>query len=101
MTPSFLLSLALVVFFIGLFGVLFRRNFIVVLMSLELMLNAANFALVVVSQTFGEMGVEGHFLVLMVLMIAAVEVSIGLALAVHMYRTGESVDVEEFNRLPR
>lgn len=101
MTPTMILGLAVVLFSIGLFGVLFRKNFIVILMSLELMLNSANLAVVGASQMFGEQGLQGHFLVLMVLIIAAVEVAIGLAIAVHMYRTTESVEVDSLSELPK
>lgn len=99
MNTVFLLSLSVVLFAIGGFGAIFRRNFLVVLMSLELMLNSANLALITLSQTFGPMGVEGQFFVLLVLIIAASEVSIGLALAVNMARLKDKVDVEEFSKV--
>ncbi len=101
MTPVFVISLALIMFAIGLFGVLFRKNFIVILMSLELMLNSSNLAIVGASQMFGEQGVQGHFLVLMILIIAAVEVAIGLAIAVHMARTADTVEVDSLSELPK
>ncbi len=99
MNTIFLLSLAVVLFAIGGFGALFRRNFLIILMSLELMLNATNLAIITASQTFGEMGVEGQFGALLVLIIAASEVSIGLALAVNMVKLKDNLDVEEFKEL--
>ena len=101
MNAIFLISLAVVLFAIGGFGAIFRKNFLVVLMSLELMLNATNLAIVSASQMFGATGVEGQFLVLLVLVIAASEVSIGLALAVNMARIKDKVEVEEFSELNR
>ncbi|MEO0139396.1 MAG: NADH-quinone oxidoreductase subunit NuoK [candidate division WOR-3 bacterium] len=101
MNTIFLLSLAIVLFAIGGFGAIFRKNFLVVLMSLELMLNATNLAIISASQTFGVMGVEGQFWALLVLIIAASEVSIGLALAVNMARLKDKVEVEEFKGLNR
>lgn len=101
MTPVFVLSLAFILFSIGLFGVLFRKNFIVILMSLELMLNSANLAIVGASGMFGGKGVQGHFLVLMILIIAAVEVAIGLAIAIHMARVAGTVEVDSLSELPK
>ncbi len=99
MNTVFLLSLAFVLFMIGGFGALFRRNFLIILMSLELMLNATNLAIISASQTLGDMGVEGQFWALLVLIIAASEVSIGLALAVNMARIKGSLDVEDFKEI--
>ncbi|NPA80888.1 MAG: NADH-quinone oxidoreductase subunit NuoK [Thermotogae bacterium] len=101
MSPALMLSVALILFAIGLFGVLFRRNFLVILMSLELMLNASNLAILTASQMFGKDGLQGHFLVLMILVIAAVEVAIGLAIAIHMYRTANTVEVDALSELPK
>ncbi|NPB03276.1 MAG: NADH-quinone oxidoreductase subunit NuoK [Thermotogae bacterium] len=101
MNPTLVIGVSLIIFSIGLFGVLFRRNFLVVLMSLELMLNSANLTVIAASQTLGPEGIQGHFLALMLLIVAAVEVAIGLAIAVHMYRQSNSVDTDAFSQLPK
>ncbi len=81
----------------GAAGVILRRNLIVVLMSVELMLNAVNLAFVGVARTVGDTG--GHVMVLMIFVVAAVEVAIGMAIVVNMFRQRESISVDNFNAL--
>lgn len=90
-----LLSAAL--FLIGVLGVLIRRNVLVVLMSIELMLNAANLALV----SFGaaRQSLDGQVLALLVMAVAAAEVAVGLALIVTIFRRQDTVDVDQVNLL--
>ena len=83
MTVSFLL------FALGLLGVIMRRNLLVIYMSLELMLNAANLALVSFSR-FND-NLNGQILVFFIITVAAAEVSVGLALIVALYRNGTPV----------
>jgi NADH-quinone oxidoreductase subunit K len=81
----------------GLFGVVARRNLIVVLMSIELMLNAVNLAFVGISHALGDNA--GHVMVLMIFVVAAVEVAVGMAIVVNMYRQRHSISVDTFDAL--
>ncbi len=90
-----LLSAAL--FSAGVYGVLARRNAILVLMSIELMLNAVNLNLVAFSQLFGDL--TGQVFALFVITVAAAEVGIGLAIVILIYRNRESVDVDKVDLL--
>lgn len=90
-----ILSAAL--FTIGVLGVLIRRNAIVVFMSVELMLNAANLALVAFARE--RLGVEGQVLVFFVITVAAAEVAVGLALLVAIFRSKQTADVDEVSSL--
>ena len=89
------LSLSAVLFVIGVLGVLLRRNAIVIFLSIELMLNAANLALVAFSQTFGD--VNGQILVFFVMSVAAAEAAVGLAIIIALFRNRETVNVSEIN----
>jgi len=90
-----LLSAAL--FILGVLGVLLRRNAIVVFMSVELMLNAANLALVAFARQ--RLSVDGQVLVFFVITVAAAEVAVGLALLVAIFRTKQTADVDEVSTL--
>jgi len=91
--PSPYVALASVVFFIGVLGVLLRRNALIVLMSIELMFNAANLALVAFSRAW--VNNAGHVFVFLVITVAAAEAAIGLAIVVAVFRRAENVDVDE------
>ena len=97
MNPNNYLILAAILFTIGAFGVLVRRNALVIFMSIELMLNAANVAFVAFSRQFGEL--DGQIMVLFVLTVAAAEVAVGLAMIVAIFRTRASINVDELNSL--
>lgn len=84
-------------FVIGFFGVLLRRNALIMLMSLELMLNASNVALVGFSRYHGTL--DGILFVFFIIPIAAAEVAVGLAIIVALYRRRETVMVNELNAL--
>ncbi|MBI4640940.1 MAG: NADH-quinone oxidoreductase subunit NuoK [Candidatus Tectomicrobia bacterium] len=84
-------------FTIGVIGVLIRRDAITILMSVELMLNAANLAFVAFS--FYLQSIDGHIFVFFVMTVAAAEAAIGLAIIINMFRNRESVDVYEMNLL--
>jgi NADH-quinone oxidoreductase subunit K len=90
-----LLSAAL--FIIGVLGVLLRRNAIVVFMSVELMLNAANLALVAFARE--RLSIDGQVIVFFVITVAAAEVAVGLALLVSIFRTKQTADVDEVSTL--
>lgn len=94
-TLAWYLSLSAVLFVIGVLGVLLRRNAIVVLMSVELMLNAVNLTLVAFSQSFGD--VTGQVLVFFVMSVAAAEAAVGLAIVIALFRKKSTVDITEFN----
>jgi len=89
------LILAAVLFGIGTIGVLITRNMIVLFMAIELMLNAANLALIAFSRAFNL--VDGHVIVFLVLTIAAAEAAVGLALIVMVYRNRETINIDRFN----
>lgn len=87
------LIVSLVLFFIGIFGVLSRRNAIVIFMSIELMLNAVNLAFIAYSNMHGN--VEGQMYVFMVMIVAAAEVAVGLAIIIAIFRMKETIHVDD------
>jgi NADH:ubiquinone oxidoreductase subunit K len=90
------LLLGAALFCIGVYGVLVRRNGVLVLMSVELILNAVNINLVV----FGTMhGISGQVFALFVIAVAAAEVGVGLAMVLLIYRTRRSIDIDELDEL--
>ncbi len=97
------IGLSAILFTIGVLGVATRRNMIVMLMSIELMLNAANLAFVgfnrIWSQVEGAPAIDGQIFVLMVIVVAAAEVAVGLGILLAMFRNRDSVNVEEVNLL--
>ncbi len=97
MNPIFYVDLAIILFAIGLVGFLVRRNAIVMFMSVELMLNAANLALVAFSHTVGNL--NGQIMALFVMVVAAAEVCVGLAIIVAIYRARRSTSVDDINLL--
>jgi NADH:ubiquinone oxidoreductase subunit K len=88
-----------VLFATGVYGVLARRNGVMVLMSIELMLNAVNINLVAFSQFLKEQLVTGQVFALFVITVAAAEIGIGLAIVILIYRNRETVNVDEINLL--
>jgi NADH-quinone oxidoreductase subunit K len=86
-------------FFIGCAGVLTRRNAVVILMCVELMLNAANLALVAFSRRFASIDERGSVFVVFVFVIAAAEVAVGLAIILAAYRNRPVVDVDELRTM--
>jgi NADH-quinone oxidoreductase subunit K len=94
---SWYLALSAVVFVIGVIGVLVRRNALIIFMSIELMLNAANLAFVTFSRYLESL--DGQVFVFFVMTVAAAEVAIGLAIIVNVFRLKESVYVDEINLL--
>ncbi len=95
LTLNWYLSLSAVLFTIGVLGVLLRRNAIVILLAVELMLNAVNLTLVALSQSFGD--VDGQILVFFVMSVAAAEAAVGLAIVIAIYRNKLTVNVDEIN----
>jgi len=107
MPINYYIFLSIALFCIGIVGVLTRRNAIIIFMCIELMLNATNLLLVAFSKmhhaTNGVMnpgaGSDGQLFVFFIMVVAAAEVSVGLAIIVMMYRNIHSVDVNFLNRL--
>ncbi len=93
------IAVSAVLFFIGVAGVLVRRNAIVILMSVELMLNAANLALVAFSRAAGFSDQRGSVFVVFVFVVAAAEVAVGLAIVLSAYRNRPVVDVDEIHAM--
>lgn len=91
------LLLAAVLFLLGLLGVLIRRNIIFVLMSAEIMLNAAGLAFVIAGARWAQP--EGQVMFIFILAMAAAEVSVGLALILQMHRRHKTVDAAVLNQL--
>ncbi len=91
------LALSAVLFTIGVVGVLVRRNALVIFMSIELMLNAANLAFVSFAQA--SKSLDGQIFVFFVMTVAAAEVAVGLAIIVNVFRLRETVFVDEINLL--
>ena len=89
--------LSAILFTLGAVGFLVRRNAILIFMSVELMLNAANLAFIAFARHFNRL--EGQVLVFFVLTVAAAEVAIGLALIVVIFRTKHSIDVDQVSTL--
>ena len=94
---SWSLSLSAALFTIGVVGVLVRRNALVIFMSIELMLNAANLAFVAFAQRMNS--IDGQIFVFFVMTVAAAEVAVGLAIIVNLFRLRETVFVDEVNLL--
>jgi len=93
------LTVSAALFFIGMAGVLMRRNAVVILMCVELMLNAANLALVAFSRRLGSVDQRGSVFVTFVFVIAAAEVAVGLAIVLSAYRNRPTVDVDELRAM--
>ncbi len=94
-TLNWYLALSATLFSIGVLGVLMRRNAIIILMSIELMLNAVNITLVAFSQTMGDLA--GQILVFFVMSVAAAEAAIGLAIVIAIFRNKLTVDINQIN----
>jgi NADH-quinone oxidoreductase subunit K len=91
------LVLAAVLFAIGVAGVLLRRNALIIMMSIELMLNAANLTVIAFARMWGDM--SGHSFALIVIAVAAAEVAVGLAIVVAVFRGRRHVDVDRLTAL--
>lgn len=87
--------LSAILFIMGAMGVLLRRNAILIFMSVELMLNAANLALAAFARQWGNG--DGHVMVFFVMTVAAAEVAVGLALIVAIFRTKKSIDIDDLH----
>ena len=94
---SYYVILSAILFAMGVAGVLLRRNAILIFMSVELMLNAANLAFVAFARLF--LDLDGQVFVFFVMTVAAAEVAIGLALIVAIFKTKQTIDIDELNSM--
>jgi NADH-quinone oxidoreductase subunit K len=94
---TYYLGLSAILFIIGALGVLVRRNAIIIFMSIELMLNAANLVFVAYARYLNSM--NGQIFVFFIMAVAAAEVAVGLALIVAIFHTKQSIDVDEISNL--
>jgi NADH-quinone oxidoreductase subunit K len=99
-TYGHFLVLSAVLFTIGAVGVVLRRNALIVLMAIELMLNAGNIAIVTFARMHGgEAGMRGHSLAFIVIAVAAAEAAVGLAIVVAVFRTRRHADLDRLTAL--
>jgi NADH-quinone oxidoreductase subunit K len=96
-TLSHYLAVSGLLFTLGLAGVILRRNLLIIYMSLEMMLNAANLTLVAFSRFTGHL--DGQILVFFIITVAAAEVAVGLALIVALYRLKQTTKVDDLTTL--
>ena len=89
--------LSIIIFSIGIMGVLFRKNVIIIFMSIELMLNAVNLSLVGFSRYYNS--VDGQVFVFLIMTLAAAEVAVGLAIIVSLFRNKQTIKIDEINIL--
>ena len=94
---TYYIALSAILFTIGALGVLVRRNALIIFMSVELMLNAANLAFVTFANTYGHL--DGQIIVFFVIAVAAAEVAVGLALIVAIFKSKRSIDVDQMSSL--
>jgi NADH-quinone oxidoreductase subunit K len=91
------LILSVVLFSIGLYGVLAKRNAVVILMCIEIMLNAVNIALIAFSRFITPEALTGQIFAIFVMAVAAAEAAVGIAIIITIYRNRESISVDDFN----
>jgi len=94
---AFPIALAVILFCMGIVGVILRKNAIVIFMSLELMFNAANLLFITFANQFQQ--VDGQIFVIFVMVTAAAEVAVGLAMIVAIFRGKHSVDIDQLTKL--
>lgn len=94
---AFPIALAIILFCLGIVGVIVRKNAIVIFMSLELMFNAANLLFITFANRMQQ--VDGHVFVIFVMVTAAAEVAVGLAMIVTIFRGKHSVDIDQLTNL--
>ena len=97
MPVAYFLVLSALLFSIGVYGVLARQHAVLVLLSIELMLNAVNINLVAFSALLRDAGVSGQVFALFVIAVAAAEVGVGLAVVILIFRNRQSVDMDELS----
>jgi NADH-quinone oxidoreductase subunit K len=94
---SWYLTLSLILFVLGIAGFLFRRNIITVFMSIELMLNAVNLSFITFSYKLKQ--VDGHIFAFFVMVVAAAEAAVGLAIILTVFKNRQTLEIDELNSL--
>jgi NADH-quinone oxidoreductase subunit K len=94
---SYYLILSAILFGLGVAGFLFKRNIVTMFLSVELMLNAVNLTFVALSYAFRQL--DGQIFVLFLMVVAAAEVAVGLAIIIAVFRNRDSLNADEFNSL--
>jgi NADH-quinone oxidoreductase subunit K len=97
--PFYYLCLSFLLFLIGTAGVILRRNALIVLMGVELQLNAGNLALLTYARALGDE--KGHVLAFLVIALAAAEAAVGLAILVGLFRSRQSINLDEASLMKR
>jgi len=92
---EYYLVVAGIIFTIGMIGVIVARNIIIIFMAIELMLNAANLAMIAFARNLGSMG--GHVMVFMIMTVAAAEAAVGLSIIIALFRNRDSANIDEVN----
>lgn len=95
----YFLVLATIMFFIGVYGFLTRRNLITILMSVELILNSVNINFVAFNKFLYPDHLQGHFFSLFVIAVAAAEAAVAIAIIINIYRNFKSINVEETDKM--
>jgi len=96
---NYVLVVSTLMFFIGIYGFLTRRNLITILMSIELILNSVNINFVAFNHYLFPQAFEGHFFALIVIAIAAAEAAVAIAIIINIYRNFRSIDVENVDEM--
>ncbi|HOW32707.1 MAG TPA: NADH-quinone oxidoreductase subunit NuoK [Bacteroidales bacterium] len=95
----YFLVVSTLMFFIGIFGFLTRKNLITMLMSIELILNSVNINFVVFNKYLYPQNLQGHFFSIIVIAVAAAEAAVGIAIIINIYRNFRSIDVENVDQM--
>ena len=94
-----ILTLSTLMFFIGVYGFLTRKNMITMLISVEIMLNAVNINFVAINKYLHPQALEGHFFTLFIIAIAAAEAAVAIAIFINLYRSINSIDVDDVTEM--
>ncbi|MGE5382389.1 MAG: NADH-quinone oxidoreductase subunit NuoK [Omnitrophica WOR_2 bacterium] len=98
-TLQYFLVLSTIMFFIGIFGFLTRRNLITMLMSIELILNSVNINFVAFNHFLYPNNLQGHFFSLIIIAVAAAEAAVAIAIIINIYRNFKSIEVDKVNQM--
>jgi len=96
---NYFLVLSTIMFFIGIYGFLTRRNLITILMSVELILNSVNINFVAFNKFLYPDRLQGHFFTLFIIAVAAAEAAVAIAIIINIYRNFKSINVEETDKM--
>lgn len=94
-----ILTVSTLMFFIGVYGFVSRKNLITMLMCIEIMLNAININFVAFNKYLYPENMQGHFYSLFIIAIAAAEAAVAIAIVINLYRNLQSIDVEDVNKM--